>query len=185
MTTVTADVTEHLLLAVEKVDLPPTTKGILSLVERVLEKPYVTEIHIQTDAPIQVKWYRAPGDTLMEIHGEKPEMTLSRIELDEDDDADRSFPEALVAISSDFFADNLEVTHIICSSTKEVAKSLGFPNPRFLGGALGSNGRWVPAVLGIPLVESVDCPVGWVVVCGGTGGRLNSVTRGIKTPLRR
>jgi len=167
----------------ENLPLPQTAAGITSLISRVLEKPYVKEIHIQKEADISVVWYRAPGDLLLDVREEEVDEVLQRIELGEYTDDEISFTHRIVNGSAELYGDGLELSHMVCNTTREVAKSLGYPNAKFLGGKLAASGKFQPAILGVLLVESNECPKGWVVLCGGTGPRLNSVTKGIKTNL--
>jgi hypothetical protein len=78
------ETTEGLSLAVEEVDCPSTIEGILTVLRRVLSKPYIQSISIKAESPIEVTWYKDISDSLAIGEPEEaPDAVLSRVELEE------------------------------------------------------------------------------------------------------
>ncbi|MFH1609486.1 MAG: hypothetical protein ABID40_02495 [Candidatus Bipolaricaulota bacterium] len=53
-----------LALARDELEMPETVEGLLITLRRILAKPFVQRIVMQTGKPIQVDWYRDISDSL-------------------------------------------------------------------------------------------------------------------------
>ena len=76
--------TNTLLRSVDQLELPNTTQGILSVLRRVLSKPYVQSVELRTGSPITVTWYKDASDSLSIGEPEvDPDTILASVKLAE------------------------------------------------------------------------------------------------------
>ena len=74
----------QLLLSHEKIPMPASTEGIVSILRRVLSKPYIQSVSLRSGHPIEVSWYKDISDSLsMGEPEESPDSVLSRVDLEE------------------------------------------------------------------------------------------------------
>jgi hypothetical protein len=128
-----------LTLSVEELDCPSTIEGILTVLRRVLSKPYVQSISVKADHPIEVTWYRDITDTLsIGEPEESPDTVLGRIDLEEFSST-KSAREALVDAVLSLNQQGLQATHLFV-------------------GSVGFFKSWVelPSVLTLPKFEGTD-----------------------------
>ena len=127
----------QLTLAVEELDCPATIEGILTVLRRVLSKPYVQAISVKAERPIEVTWYKDISDSL--AIGEPEESTdsvLSRIDLEEFSSTKPSREAIMEAIMS-LNQQGLQATHLFVGSSSFFRNWIELPSvvalPRFEG----------------------------------------------------
>jgi len=155
-----------LMLSVEEVDMPSTIEGILTILKRVLSKPYVQSIILRTGRPIEISWYKAISDSLRIGEPEDdPDVVLARVEIEEFSTAKspkESLLDALISLSSR----NLYANHIFVGSISFFRDWLGIPTvvpfPRKEGGA----GPGYYSFIGLNLLEVESLGEDVVVLLG-------------------
>ncbi len=76
--------TDHLTLSRDELEMPTTAEGIISVIRRILNKPYVQSISLSQGNPIQVTWYRDLSDSLdTREPDESTDSVLGRVNLEE------------------------------------------------------------------------------------------------------
>lgn len=122
------DRSESLMLSVEEIDTPTTIEGILSVLKRVLSKPYVQSIILRTGRPIEVSWYKAISDSLKIGEPEdSPDLVLSRIDLEEFSTT-KSSKEALLDAMMSMSHRQLFSSHLFVGSVDFFRDWLGIPS---------------------------------------------------------
>jgi hypothetical protein len=116
------------VLSVEEVDLPATLVGIVGLLRKILSKPFVQSISLQTGQPIKVAWYKDISDSLaIGEPEESPDSVLSRIDLDEFS-TNKGAKETLVDAIMSLNQRNLFATHVFSGSEQAFKDWFGIPS---------------------------------------------------------
>lgn len=120
-------VSAALSLSRDELELPETVEGLLITLRRVLAKPFVQRIVMQTGKPIQVDWYRDISDSLQVTEPEDtPDFVLSRVDMEEfatSGDGARGLLDATILANQH----GLHVTHMLVGSLPFVKDWLGLP----------------------------------------------------------
>lgn len=182
MSNASEDRSASLMLSVEEVDTPPTVEGILSVLKRVLSKPYVQSVILRTGRPIEISWYKAISDSLRIGEPEDtPDVVLSRIELEEfstTKSPKETLLEGLMAMSHR----QLFSSHLFVGSVSFFRDWMGIPSVIPLSRLDSLDDQKAYSFIGLTLIE-VDTLAEDVVVLLG-GGAKNATTTEISFGLK-
>jgi len=155
-----------LMLSVEEIDMPPNVEGILTVLKRVLSKPYVQSISLKTGRPIEVAWYKAISDSLRIGDPEDDaDVVLSRVELEEFSST-KSAREALVEAMILLGQRNLYASHLFVGSVKYFRDWVGLPSVVMLPRQENLDGSSSYNFIGINLLEVESLAEDVVVLLG-------------------
>jgi hypothetical protein len=157
------DGTASLIRSVEEVPLPSTVEGTLTVLRRVLAKPYVQSILLRTGYPIEVTWFRDVSDSLAVGEPEEDvDSVLARIPLEEL----QSGSELAVMLSEGMRSievDGMYPTHLFVGSIALFRNYLNLPKtPVFPREESTEYYR----VMGLKMLEVTSLNEDVVVVCG-------------------
>ena len=171
-----------LVFSREKIPIPRDREGILEILSKVLTKPYIQSIQMGTSGYMNVDWYRAPMDTLLDTIEEEPvDSVLSRIEIEEVH-SNSSVKEQLVDTYLKLMLKGYVPTFILCGSGSLFKSHVDLSDLVFLPRhTLTDRERY----LGMQLVDGETLPEDVVVVCGShvEGSTTNSIIFGYKILL--
>ena len=112
---------------VEDVPMPQTRAGVLEALKRILAKPFVQEITLKVDAPIQVSWHKAAGDTLLEadvyVSLETTLLSVEMVDLPRGGAPKELLLDAMLFVSQR----GLFPTHVAVSSARRLCDLFGLP----------------------------------------------------------
>ena len=117
-----------LMLSTEKLALPQTVEGAITLLRRVLSKPYVESVILRSGSPVEVTWYRDVSDSLSVGEPEEdPESVLSRIPIEEFSSSKLSIEYLFEAIMN-IEQEGLNASHLFVGSLSYLKEWLGLPS---------------------------------------------------------
>lgn len=171
-----------LMLSVEEIEMPPNVEGILTVLRRVLSKPYVQSVSLRTGRPIEIAWYKAIDDSLKIGDPEdEPDTVLSRVELDEFSTS-KSPRETLVEAMILLGQRNLYAGHLFVGSVDYFRDWVGLPSVVALPRQENVDGRSTYSFIGINLLEVESLAEDVVVLLGAE--TKNSTTTEISFGLK-
>jgi len=169
------DRSASLMLSVEEIDTPPTVEGILSVMKRVLSKPYVQSIILRTGRPIEISWYKAISDSLRIGEPEdSADVVLARIDLEEfstSKSPKETLLEALMALSHR----QLFSSHLFVGSVPFFRDWVGIPSVLPLNQVDTLDDQKAYNFIGLNLIE-VESLAEDVVVLLGAGAKNATMT---------
>ena len=114
-------------LARDELEMPGTVNGLLITLRRILAKPFIQRIILQTGKPIQVDWWRDISDSLQMVEPEDtPDFVLSRVDLEEfETNADG--PQCLFDVTILANQHGLHITHMLVGRVAAMRDWLGLP----------------------------------------------------------
>ena len=155
-----------LALSVEELAMPPNVEGIITVLRRVLSKPYVQSVVLKTGRPIEVSWYKSMSDSLEAGDPEDdPDTALSRVELEEFSTA-KSPKETLVDAMVFLSQRNLYANYLFVGSVSYFRDWVDLPSVVPLPRQESVDGRMYYNFVGLNLVEVESLGEDVVVLLG-------------------
>ena len=167
-----------LIKSTDSLPLPQTRQGVVDLVRRVLGKPYVEKITIESGQPVEVIWTRTISDSLeIDDPDESTDSVLARVELDRFTSSvgpKETISDAMIKMS----LPGRHATHLFVDDVDRFRDWIGLPQmvelPEF-----GSTG--FKNFMGLRLVEATSLPTNSVVLMGSgfLEARMNEITHAL------
>ncbi|MBT3328046.1 MAG: hypothetical protein HN396_17615 [Gemmatimonadales bacterium] len=172
-------VTASLALAHDELEMPNTVEGLLITLRRILAKPFIQRIVMQTGKPIQVDWFHDISDSLQMVEPEDtPDFVLSRVDLEEFDTA-AAGPQCLFDATILANQHGLHITHMLVGKVSIMKDWLGLPRVLVLRKYDGTD---YLHVAGIRTLEVPSIPEDAVILLASEvrDANLTEVTRGYR-----
>ena len=167
-----------LIRSTDQLELPQTRQGVVDLVRRVLGKPFVERITIESGQPVEVVWTRPMSDSLeIDEPEESPDSVLSRVDLDRYTSSvgpKATIADAMIKMS----LPGRHATHLFVDDIDRFKDWFGLPQmvelPEF-------GGTGFPNIMGLRLVEEPSLPPNSVVLLGSgfLEARMNEITHAL------
>ena len=152
---------EGLVFSTEKLELPDSTEGVLSILRDILAKPFIQKVQMEVGGHIDVQWYKDPNDKLVDNSPERIEDALSRIELI-NSEHEGSPQEVIFNSLLDLSLDGYVNSHIFCGSLPLLKKWVGISRATKLP-RLAENSY---LFLGASLQQTPYVPADSMILCG-------------------
>lgn len=152
-----------LMLSTEKLALPQTVEGAITLLRRVLSKPYIESVILRSGSPVEVTWYRDVSDSLSVGDPEEDaESVLARVPIEEFSSSKPSVEYLFDAIMN-VEQDGFHASHLFVGSMNYLKEWLGLPSVVRIPKEEGTD---YYRLIGLMVLEVTSLNEDVVVLCG-------------------